>query len=90
MLIAVTEDKFHQVISAKGNASKLVTILSDNSGRLVKVKDAKIAFYYFFIQVGTVVRVPTILLIVRYIGFFFHKMDFAVISHGEKIFSLVV
>ena len=31
-LIAVTDDKFHQVISAKGNASKLVTILSNNSG----------------------------------------------------------
>ena len=31
-LSAVTEDKFHQVISAKGNASKLVTILSNNSG----------------------------------------------------------
>ena len=40
-LIAVTDDKFHQVISAKGNASKLVTILSNNSGRLVKVRDAK-------------------------------------------------
>ena len=33
-LIAVTEDKFHQVISAKGNASKLVTILSNNSGQV--------------------------------------------------------
>ena len=30
---AVTDDKFHQVISAKGNASKLVTILSNNSGQ---------------------------------------------------------
>ena len=45
-LIAVTDDKFHQVISAKGNASKLVTILSNNSGRLVKVRDAKIAFLF--------------------------------------------
>ena len=45
-LSAVTEDKFHQVISAKGNASKLVTILSNNSGRLVKVRDAKIAFLF--------------------------------------------
>ena len=45
-LIAVTDDKFHQVISAKGNASTLVTILSNNSGRLVKVKDAKIAFLF--------------------------------------------
>ena len=34
---ALTEDKFHQVISAKGIASKLVTILSNNSGRLVEV-----------------------------------------------------
>ena len=33
-LIAVTDDKFHQVISAKGNASKLVTILSNNSGQV--------------------------------------------------------
>ena len=33
-LSAVTEDKFHQVISAKGNASKLVTILSNNSGQV--------------------------------------------------------
>ena len=41
---AVTDDKFHQVISAKGNASKLVTILSNNSGRLVEAGDAKIAF----------------------------------------------
>ena len=45
-LIAVTDDKFHKVISAKGNASKLVTILSNNSGRLVKVRDAKIAFLF--------------------------------------------
>ena len=30
---ALTEDKFHQVICAKGIASKLVTILSNNSGR---------------------------------------------------------
>ena len=45
-LSAVTDDKFHQVISAKGNASKLVTILSNNSGRLVKVRDAKIAFLF--------------------------------------------
>jgi len=43
---AVTDNKFHQVISAKGNASKLVTILSNNSGRLVKVRDAKIAFLF--------------------------------------------
>ena len=34
LLIAVTDDKFHQVISAKGNASKLVTILSNNSGQV--------------------------------------------------------
>ena len=45
-LIAVTDDKFHQVISAKGNASKLVTILSNNSGRLVEAGDAKIAFLF--------------------------------------------
>ena len=45
-LSAVTDDKFHQVISAKGNASKLVTILSNNSGRLVEAGDAKIAFLF--------------------------------------------
>ena len=43
---AVTDDKFHQVICAKGNASKLVTILSNNSGRLVVAGDAKIAFLF--------------------------------------------
>ena len=41
---AVTEDKIQHVISIKGNASKLVTILSNNSGRLVEAGDAKIAF----------------------------------------------